>query len=94
MKIGIVHKKNIKDSSQILVTKMNSVPIDVVLIIHLSINIDISEMLIETYPPTLSRSEVYTKDSNIKCIAQQNQIKLNSNIPIIEIREMNPMVKD
>ncbi|MCA4773736.1 secretion system protein [Wolbachia endosymbiont of Mansonella perstans] len=81
-----------KNSNNTLVTKMNSVPIGVVLIIHPSINIDTSEIFMDIHP-TLSRINGYTKDPNIEYIAQQSKTKLNSNIPIIEIREMNSMLK-
>ncbi|MDR1139306.1 MAG: secretion system protein [Rickettsiales bacterium] len=81
-----------KNSNHTLVTKMNSVPIGVVLIIHPSINVDTSEIFMDIHP-TLSRINGYTKDPNIEYIAQQSKTKLNSNIPIIEIREMNSMLK-
>uniref|UniRef100_UPI00397A0A7C type II secretion system protein GspD n=1 Tax=Wolbachia endosymbiont of Atemnus politus TaxID=2682840 RepID=UPI00397A0A7C len=85
-------QKDTKNSSQTLVTKMNSVPIGVVLIIHPSINIDTSEIFMDIHP-TLSRINGYTKDPNIEYVAQQSKTKLNSDIPIIEIREMNSMLK-
>jgi general secretion pathway protein D len=81
-----------KNSNHTLVTKMNSVPIGVVLIIHPSINVDTSEIFMDIHP-TLSRINGYTKDPNIEYITQQSKTKLNSNIPIIEIREMNSMLK-
>ncbi|NUY39883.1 secretion system protein [Wolbachia endosymbiont of Litomosoides brasiliensis] len=85
-------QKNVKNSNQVLVTRMNSVPIGVVLIIHPSINVDTSEIFMDIHP-TLSRINGYTKDPNIEYIAQQSKTKLNSDIPIIEIREMNSMLK-
>ncbi|QIT35814.1 bacterial type II and III secretion system family protein [Wolbachia endosymbiont of Brugia pahangi] len=85
-------QKNTKNSNQILVTKMNSVPIGVVLIVHPSINTDTSEIFMNIHP-TLSRINGYTKDPNIEYIAQQSRTKLNSNISIVEIREMNSMLK-
>ncbi|QKX03062.1 secretion system protein [Wolbachia endosymbiont of Litomosoides sigmodontis] len=85
-------QKNIKNSNQVLVTRMNSVPIGVVLVIHPSINVDTSEIFMNIHP-TLSRINGYTKDPNIEYIAQQSKTKLNSDIPIIEIREMNSMLK-
>ncbi|OWZ25344.1 type II secretion system protein GspD [Wolbachia endosymbiont of Wuchereria bancrofti] len=85
-------QKNTKNSNQILVTKMNSVPIGVMLIVHPSINIDTSEIFMNIHP-TLSRINGHTKDPNIEYIAQQSRTKLNSNIPIVEIREMNSMLK-
>ncbi|QOD38783.1 type II secretion system protein GspD [Candidatus Wolbachia massiliensis] len=85
-------QKGTKNSSQTLVTKMNSIPIGVVLIIHPSINIDTNEIFMDIHP-TLSRINSYIKDPNIEYVAQQSKTKLNSNIPIIEIREMNSMLK-
>ncbi|MDM8335318.1 type II secretion system protein GspD [Wolbachia pipientis] len=85
-------QKDIKNSNRTLVTKMNSVPIGVVLIIHPSINVDTSEIFMDIHP-TLSRINGYTKDPNIEYIAQQSKTKLNSDIPIIETREMNSMLK-
>jgi general secretion pathway protein D len=81
-----------KNSNHTLVTKMNSVPIGVVLIIYPSINVDTSEIFMDIHP-TLSRINGYTKDPNIEYIAQRSKTKLNSNIPVIEIREMNSMLK-
>ncbi len=43
--------------------------------------------------PTLSRINDYTKDPNIEYVAQQNKMKLNSDIPIIETREMHSTLK-
>lgn len=43
--------------------------------------------------PTLSRINGYIKDPDIEYIAQQSKMKLNSDIPIVEIREMNSMLK-
>jgi general secretion pathway protein D len=85
-------QKDTRNSNQTLTTKMNSVPIGVVLIIHPSINIDTSEIFMDIHP-TLSRINGYTKDPNIEYIAQQSKTKLNSNIPIVEIKEMNSMLK-
>ncbi|WCR57789.1 type II secretion system protein GspD [Wolbachia endosymbiont of Ctenocephalides felis wCfeJ] len=85
-------QKDSKNPYQFLVTRINSVPIGVVLIIHPSINIDTSEIFMDVHP-TLSRINGYTKDPHIEYIAQQSKTKLNSNIPIIEIREMNSMLK-
>ncbi|MGL9760978.1 MAG: hypothetical protein ACR5LB_01955 [Wolbachia sp.] len=87
--LPLIYKKN---SNHTLVTKMNSVPIGVVLIIHPSINVDTSEIFMDIHQ-TLSRINGYTKDPNIEYIAQQSKTKLNSNIPIIETREMNSMLK-
>ncbi|WP_395462793.1 secretion system protein [Wolbachia endosymbiont of Cantharis cryptica] len=85
-------QKDTRNSNQTLITKMNSVPIGVVLIIHPSINIDTSEIFMDIHP-TLSRINGYTKDPNIEYVAQQSKTKLNSNIPIIEIREMSSILK-
>jgi type II secretory pathway component GspD/PulD (secretin) len=81
-----------KSTNQALITKMNSIPIGVVLIIHPSINIDTNEIFMDINP-TLSRINGYTKDPGIEHIAQQSKTKLNSDIPIVEIREMNSMLK-
>lgn len=43
--------------------------------------------------PTLSRINGYTKDPGIEYIAQRSKIKLNSNVPLVEIREMNSILK-
>lgn len=75
-----------------LITKINSVPIGVVLVIHPSINIDTSEIFMDVRP-TLSRINGYTKDPGIEYIAQRSKIKLNSNVPLVEIREMNSILK-
>ncbi|MGL9757552.1 MAG: type II secretion system protein GspD [Wolbachia sp.] len=85
-------QKDTKNSNQALITKMNSVPIGVVLIIHPSINIDTSEIFMDIHP-TLSRINGYIKDPEIEYIAQKSKTKLNSSIPIVEIREMNSMLK-
>ncbi len=85
-------QKDTRNSNQTLITKMNSVPIGVVLIIHPSINIDTSEIFMDIHP-TLSRINGYTKDPDIEYVAQQSKMKLNSDIPIVEIREMNSMLK-
>lgn len=85
-------QKDTRNSNQTLITKMNSVPIGVVLIIHPSINIDTSEIFMDIHP-TLSRINGYIKDPDIEYIAQQSKMKLNSDIPIVEIREMNSMLK-
>ncbi|OJH31171.1 MAG: secretion system protein [Wolbachia endosymbiont of Armadillidium vulgare] len=81
-----------KDTRNSLITKMNSTPIGVVLIIHPSINIDTNEIFMDIHP-TLSRINDYTKDPNIEYVAQQNKMKLNSNIPIVETREMHSTLK-
>ncbi|WP_343289023.1 secretion system protein [Wolbachia endosymbiont of Encarsia formosa] len=85
-------QKNTKNSNHALITKMNSTPIGVVLIIHPSINIDTNEIFMDIHP-TLSRINDYTKDPNIEYVVQQNKMKLNSNIPIIETREMHSTLK-
>ncbi len=85
-------QKDTRNSNQTLITKMNSVPIGVVLIIHPSINIDTSEIFMDIHP-TLSRINGYVKDPDIEYVAQQSKMKLNSDIPIVEIREMNSMLK-
>lgn len=85
-------QKNTKNSNHALITKMNSTPIGVVLIIHPSINIDTNEIFMDIHP-TLSRINDYTKDPNIEYVAQQNKMKLNSDIPIIETREMHFTLK-
>lgn len=85
-------QKNTKNSNHALITKMNSTPIGVVLIIHPSINIDTNEIFMDIHP-TLSRINNYTKDPNIEYVAQQNKMKLNSDIPIIETREMHSTLK-
>ncbi|RDD35670.1 Type II secretory pathway, component HofQ [Wolbachia endosymbiont of Cylisticus convexus] len=81
-----------KDTRNSLITKMNSTPIGVVLIIHPSINIDTNEIFMDIHP-TLSRINDYTKDPNIEYVAQQNKMKLNSDIPIVETREMHSTLK-
>lgn len=81
-----------KSTDQVLITKMNSVPIGVVLIIHPSINIDTGEIFMDIHP-TLSRINGYTKDSGIEYVAQQSKTKLNSDVPIVETREMNSTLK-
>ncbi|APR98940.1 type II secretion system protein GspD [Wolbachia endosymbiont of Folsomia candida] len=81
-----------KSTNHVLITKMNSIPIGIVLIIHPSINIDTNEIFMDIHP-TLSRINGYTKDPGIEHIAQQSKTKLNSDIPIVEIREMNSMLK-
>lgn len=85
-------QKNTKNSNHALITKMNSTPIGVVLIIHPSINIDTNEIFMDIHP-TLSRINNYTKDPNIEYVVQQNKMKLNSDIPIIETREMHSTLK-
>ncbi|MGX9892477.1 type II secretion system protein GspD [Wolbachia endosymbiont of Protocalliphora sialia] len=85
-------QKDTGNSNHALITKMNSTPIGVVLIIHPSINIDTNEIFMDIHP-TLSRINNYTKDPNIEYVAQQNKMKLNSDIPIIETREMNSTLK-
>ncbi|WCR54581.1 MAG: hypothetical protein PG981_001603 [Wolbachia endosymbiont of Ctenocephalides orientis wCori] len=82
----------VKDSSKFLTTKMNSIPVGVVLVIHPSINIDTSEIFMDVHP-TLSRISGYTKDPGIEYISQYSKTKLNSDIPIVETREMNSMLK-
>lgn len=82
----------VKDSSKFLITKMNSIPVGVVLVIHPSINIDTSEIFMDVHP-TLSRISGYTKDPGIEYISQYSKTKLNSDIPIIETREMNSTLK-
>uniref|UniRef100_A0A3B0J8C2 Type II/III secretion system secretin-like domain-containing protein n=1 Tax=Wolbachia endosymbiont of Aleurodicus dispersus TaxID=1288877 RepID=A0A3B0J8C2_9RICK len=85
-------QKDTGNSNNALITKMNSTPIGVVLIIHPSINIDTNEIFMDIHP-TLSRINNYTKDPNIEYVAQQNKMKLNSDIPIIETREMHSTLK-
>ncbi|MHC3897807.1 UNVERIFIED_CONTAM: secretion system protein [Wolbachia endosymbiont of Nasonia longicornis] len=85
-------QKDTGNSNHALITKMNSTPIGVVLIIHPSINIDTNEIFMDIHP-TLSRINNYTKDPNIEYVAQQNKMKLNSDIPIIETREMHSTLK-
>ncbi|WP_410543005.1 secretion system protein [Wolbachia endosymbiont of Tetranychus urticae] len=85
-------QKDNGNSNHALITKMNSTPIGVVLIIHPSINIDTNEIFMDIHP-TLSRINNYTKDPNIEYVAQQNKMKLNSDIPIIETREMHSTLK-
>ncbi|WP_375316342.1 type II secretion system protein GspD [Wolbachia endosymbiont (group A) of Colletes cunicularius] len=85
-------QKDTGNSYHALITKMNSTPVGVVLIIHPSINIDTNEIFMDIHP-TLSRINNYTKDPNIEYVAQQNKMKLNSDIPIVEIREMHSMLK-
>ncbi|MFV0949202.1 type II secretion system protein GspD [Wolbachia endosymbiont of Nasonia oneida] len=85
-------QKDTGNSNHALITKMNSTPMGVVLIIHPSINIDTNEIFMDIHP-TLSRINNYTKDPNIEYVAQQNKMKLNSDIPIIETREMHSTLK-
>jgi len=85
-------QKNNDHSNRTLITKMNSVPIGVMLILHPSINIDTSEVFMDIHA-TLSRINGYTKDPGIEYVAQQSKTKLNSNIPLVEIRKMNSMLK-
>lgn len=85
-------QKDNGNSNHALITKMNSTPIGVMLIIHPSINIDTNEIFMDIHP-TLSRINNYTKDLNIEYVAQQNKMKLNSDIPIIETREMHSTLK-
>jgi len=58
-------QKDTKNSNHTLVTKMNSVPIGVVLIIHPNINVDTSEIFMDIHP-TLSRINGYTKGSKYR----------------------------
>ncbi|MDN5247967.1 MAG: secretion system protein [Wolbachia endosymbiont of Tyrophagus putrescentiae] len=81
-----------KSTNRNLITKINSVPIGVVLVIHPSINVDTNEVFMDIHP-TLSRINGYAKDPGIELIAQKNKTKLNSNIPLVEIREINSMLK-
>lgn len=85
-------RQDVKDSNKFLVTKMNSVPVGVVLVIHPSINIDTGEIFMDVHP-TLSRISGYTKDPGIEYISQYSKTKLNNDIPIIETREINSMLK-
>ncbi|WP_168464264.1 type II secretion system protein GspD [Wolbachia endosymbiont of Ctenocephalides felis wCfeT] len=85
-------QKDAENSNHILITKMNSVPIGIVLIIHPSINLDTNEIFMNVHP-TLSRISSYTQDPGIEYISQQSGATLNSDIPIVEIREMNSMLK-
>lgn len=81
-----------KSTNNNLVTKRNSVPIGVVLVIHPSINIDTNEIFMDVRP-TLSRINGYAKDPGIEYIAQRSKTKLNSNVPLVEVREMNSILK-
>ncbi|VVC42822.1 Type II/III secretion system [Cinara cedri] len=85
-----VDAKTVPDKT--LITKIKSVPIGVMLVIHPIINIDANEIFMDV-SPTLSRINGYTKDPGIEYIAQRSKIKLNSNVPLIEIREMSSILK-
>ncbi|WP_253300004.1 type II secretion system protein GspD [Wolbachia endosymbiont of Chironomus riparius] len=81
-----------KSNDKSLITKINSVPVGVILTIHPSINTDTGEILMDVHP-TLSRINGYTQDPGIEYIAQKSKTKLNSNIPIVEVREINSTLK-
>ncbi|OEY86941.1 secretion system protein [Wolbachia pipientis] len=81
-----------KSNNKMLVTKANSVPVGIILIIHPSINADTGEIFMDVHP-TLSRINGYTQDPGIEHIAQRSKTKLNSNIPIVEVKEMHSTLK-
>ncbi|MDG7055903.1 MAG: secretion system protein [Wolbachia endosymbiont of Meromenopon meropis] len=89
--IYFTHETQKKDND-ILTTKMNNVSTGVVLIMHPNINIDTGEILINVHS-TLSSIDDYAMDPGIEYTAQRNKLKLNSNVPIIETREINSALK-
>ncbi len=90
-------KDNVYFTSEIhnkdfIATKKNNVQVGIVLIMYPSINFDTNEVLINLNP-TLSRINGYTRDPGIEYFAQRSKMKLNSNIPLLEVRKMNSTVK-
>ncbi len=81
-----------KSNNEMLITRTNSIPIGIILTIHPSINLNTGEIFMDVHP-TLSRINGYTKDPGIEYIAQRIKKKLNSNIPIIEVKEMHSTLK-
>jgi type II secretory pathway component GspD/PulD (secretin) len=81
-----------RNNDKVFITQTSSIPIGIILIVHPSINLDTNEIFMNVHP-TLSRINGYTKDPGIEYVTQRGKRKLNSNIPIVEVKEMHSTLK-
>ena len=74
-------------------SKIHSVPVGVILTLQPSINLETNEISMSIHP-TLSRITDTVRDPGTEFVARRNNITtLTSNIPVIEVRELDSMVK-
>ncbi|WP_333023683.1 secretion system protein [Wolbachia endosymbiont of Pentidionis agamae] len=71
---------------------MHNVPVGAILTVHPSINLDTEKIFVNLHT-VLSRISEYTQISKTGFFAKKSKIKLNKNIPVIEVKEMDSMVE-
>ncbi|WP_339047253.1 secretion system protein [Candidatus Mesenet endosymbiont of Phosphuga atrata] len=75
-----------------LLSTMNSVPVGIILTIQPSIDIVDKEIFMNVHP-ILSRVNGYVKDPGTEYAIQKGRLNVSSNIPIVEVREIDSMLK-
>lgn len=75
-----------------ILSKMNSVPIGIILTIQPSIDVIDKEIFMNVHP-ILSRVNGYVKDPGTEYAIQKGKLNVSSNIPIVEVREIDSMLK-
>ncbi len=82
---------NNKEDFSIL-SKKNSMPIGIILTIQPSIDVITEEIFMNVHP-ILSRINGYVKDPGTEYAAQKSKLNISSDIPIVEVREIDSMLK-
>ncbi|WP_410519871.1 type II secretion system protein GspD [Candidatus Mesenet endosymbiont of Agriotes lineatus] len=75
-----------------ILSTMNSVPVGIILTIQPSIDVIDKEIFMNVHP-ILSRVNGYVKDPGTEYAIQKSKLNVSSNIPIVEVREIDSMLK-
>lgn len=85
-------RKNTNANNFSILSQMNSVPVGIILTIQPSIDIIDKEIFMNVHP-ILSRVNGYVKDPGTEYVIQKGRLNVSSNIPIVEVREIDSMLK-